>query len=107
MLQVIVALFFLIGTFALGIIGGLIAPYAILTGALLQFSGILLFVMCVLLLFTAYGFMKGTPWGWWIGILVGGVSILSIAISDLLGFVFGLILIYYLTRPYVKRWFRV
>lgn len=71
------------------------------------FGGTILFIIGIILLFSAYGLWSGERWGWWTGIIVSIVLILSIALFDIPGFVLGLVLILYLTRDRVKKWFKV
>lgn len=102
-LSILAAVYLLLVAFILGAIGILSG----LVGAIAGFSSNLLIVSAIVLLIFAYGFWDGAPWGWWLGIIVSGILIISVAFLDVLGFVFGLMLVYYLTRPNVKKWFRV
>ncbi len=54
----------------------------------------------------AYGFWTGASWGWWLGIIGAVLNILSIVSFDIVSFLIGFVMLYYLTRPHVKAWFR-
>lgn len=105
-LEIIGALFMFLGSAFFGAIGSL-GLVSVLLGAVFGFGALALLVAGLISLLTAYGFLKGEGWGWWLGMIVAGLSILSIALLNILGFVLGLIIAYYLTRPNVKRWFDV
>jgi hypothetical protein len=67
----------------------------------------LVFVVIGLLEFgVAYGFWTGASWAWWLGMIVAVLNILSIVTFDVIGLIVGLIILYYLTRPHVKVWFK-
>jgi hypothetical protein len=78
-----------------------------IVGIVAGFGGTLLLVLGIILLAAAYGLWAGERWGWWLSMVISGFMVLSIALLDIVGFVIGLVLIYYLTRKYVKRWFRL
>lgn len=82
-----------------GIPGG-----AALLGALgIVFGGISL-VIAILQFAIAYGFWMGLKWSWWLALIVliveGLVGLLTIIAP-----IVAVIVIYYLTRPNVKKWF--
>ena len=54
----------------------------------------------------AYGYWVGASWGWWLGIIGAALDIISIVTFNFIGFIIGIIMIYYLTRAHVKAWFR-
>lgn len=82
------------GGFLVGAVGGAIAVFLVLL-ALITFA-------------VAYSFWTGKPWGWWLGIILSGLQIISGLITfpaGILNVALGVIILYYLTRPYVKIWF--
>ena len=74
--------------------GGIAAGLSIVVGlfALLDFA-------------VAYAFWTGATWGWWFGMIVAVLNIISIFSLDIFGLIIGIIMLYYLTRPHVKAWF--
>ncbi|MGI0100736.1 MAG: hypothetical protein ACREBH_03420 [Candidatus Micrarchaeaceae archaeon] len=78
-----------------------------IVGIIAGFGDIILLVSGIVLLLSAYGFWHGSRWGWWLGIIISGVLILSIALLDIIGLVIGIVLVFYLTRANVKKWFKV
>lgn len=58
-----------------------------------------------------WGFWTGKGWSWIIGLilyiigLAGGIISITGGMSDIFGVLINLWIIYYLTRPRVKRWF--
>jgi|GEM_PF-1924145 hypothetical protein len=62
-------------------------------------------ILAILSLVSAYAFYKGSRRGWGLGILFSVVGILSILWSNYVGFVFGLVTLYCLTRFETKVWF--
>jgi len=67
----------------------------------------LIFVAIGLLEFgVAYGFWGGASWAWWLGMIVAVLNILSIVTFNVVGLIIGVLILYYLTRPHVKAWFR-
>lgn len=105
MLEVIAALFVLLGAAAFGFIGAL--GIGSLIGAISGFGSALLVIIGIILLFGAYGLWLGHRWGYWLGIVVACLGIISIATLDVLGFVVGILVLYYLTRKRTKKWFRI
>ena len=104
-LEAIAALFLFLGATAFSSI-----PFYGMRGIISAIAGlgaIVLLISGVLLLFSAIGLWYGSRWGWWLELVLSGILILSITVIDVLGFVIGLVLIYYITRPNVKKWFRV
>lgn len=104
-LEIIAAVYLFIGFAALSVVGlvavgGLVS---IITG----FGSAVLLVSGIVLLISAYSLWYGKRWGWWLELIVALVLILSIALLDIVGFILGVILAYYLTRSYVKKWFRL
>jgi uncharacterized membrane protein (DUF2068 family) len=84
---------------------GSLGVLSLFIGTIFGFGAVVLFIMGVLLLLTAYGFWKGTRWGWWLGIVISALCILSIAFVDIVGLIVGLIAAYYLTRPRIRKYF--
>jgi hypothetical protein len=104
-LQVVAAFYVFLGVVAFSTLHliGISNIVSVIAG----FGGTLLLVWGIILLFAAYGLWSGERWGWWLNIIVAAFLVLSIAILDILGFLFGLLLIYYFTRGYVKKWFNL
>ena len=76
--------------------------------------GILFIVFGLIALAWGYGFWTGAKWGWWIGIILYALGVISSLASIVVGSVFSIVglivdvlLIYYMTRPNVKAWFGV
>ncbi len=106
----------LIGLAALST-SSLAAQYPVLanfSGAatLLYAIGALALLFGIFALVISIGFLGGKGWAWTLGIVVGIlniiVSIIETAIglsSNVVGIIFQIIIIYYLTRPHVKAFF--
>jgi predicted membrane protein len=70
--------------------------------------GLVLLLIGLFSFVVAYGFWNGLGWAWTIGIILNILGVLS-NLASLPGGIFGLLLngliLYYLTRPHVKRYF--
>ena len=70
---------------------------------------ILLVLLVIALIAVAYGFIKGQKWSWWLVIILQVVgiiySIISSGVASIIPIIISAIIIYYLTRPAVKKWF--
>ena len=70
--------------------------------------GVFMIILAIVNFVVVYGFWTGQGWSWTIGIVVAAISIIT-SLSSLPSSIFGLIInvaiIYYLTRPYVKKFF--
>ena len=70
--------------------------------------GVFMIILAIVNFVVVYGFWTGQGWSWTIGIVVAGISIIT-SLSSLPSSLFSLIIngaiIYYLTRPYVKKFF--
>jgi hypothetical protein len=67
---------------------------------------IFLIIMVVISLIVAYGLLKGMKWAWSVTIIFQIIYIGINAINlNIFSLVIGLLIIYYLTRPYVKTYF--
>ena len=81
--------------------------------SLLYALGAVVLIFGILSLIVAIGFLGGKGWAWTFGIVVGIISIvISIveavilgASTNVVGIIFQIIIIYYLTRPHVKAFF--
>jgi len=102
-LEVIGALFLFIGAGAFGIISTLGLSRVI--GAISGFGGTLLVIMGIILLISAYGLWEGHHWGWWLGMIVAVLGVISIGVFDVVGFIIGVLAFWYLTRRNIKKWF--
>ena len=117
-LQVLGGLFFFgLGTLMLAFAGfvgiaGLIPDIpmfpALVGGAVLGVIGGIMLVIGILGFAVAYGYWNGRGWAWTLGMVITVIglilSLLTIRQSIISLIINGLI-IYYLTRPYVERWF--
>ena len=105
-LEVIAAIYLFLGAVSFSVIRhfvGMSNFVRIVAG----FGGFVLLVIGLLLLVSAYGLWSGGSWGWWLGIMLSGFLIFSIVFLDIIGLVLGLIMLYYLTRKHIKKWFAV
>jgi hypothetical protein len=108
-----------LGTLLLGIllvlVGGLLGTVdlpaevpSFFTGAFAAAIGLVLIFIGIISFVVAYGFWNGRGWGWTIGIVVnviGAITDLASLPSSILGLFLSGIILYYLTRPHVKRYF--
>ena len=70
-------------------------------GGILIIIGLLNFIL-------SYGFWTGKGWSWTIGIIVTGLGLVINIVSlpnSIISLIINAIIIYYLTRPYVKQYF--
>lgn len=77
---------------------------------LITVGGIVFTIFGVVAAVTSYGLWKGASWAWWICIILLALGILSSLIvlpAGIVGVVINLIIIYYFTRPHVKKYFCV
>jgi hypothetical protein len=88
----------------LAILGGLAELGFGLIFSLFGF-GLIFVVFGLIELAVAYGFWTGASWGWWLGIIGAVLDLISIVTFDVIGFIIGIVMLYYLTRPHVKMWF--
>ena len=95
------------GVTILAVLAGLAGLATISFGLIFTLFGFgFVFVLIGFIQFAvAYGFWTGASWGWWLGIIGAALNVLSIFTFNVIGFVIGIIFLYYLTRPYVKAWF--
>lgn len=91
---------------------GLAALGAATIATFLIVVGVVFFVLGILYLAVAVGFLGGRGWSWTLGLIVSIInivwSIIQIAFgsySSAFGLVVGIIILYYLTRPHVKAFF--
>ena len=101
----------------LAVIGGLGLLLLGAIGAPIPMLGLILFpiaiiglaglVVGILQLIVAYGLWMGRTWAWWFAFLLAILNIISIIWRNLIGLIIGVVIIYYLTRPYVKEFFNV
>jgi multisubunit Na+/H+ antiporter MnhG subunit len=79
--------------------------------------GAIFLILAIIGFILGYGYLKGIGWTWTVGIIIAVLSIIGdilqtlgdrsadALISAVIGIVFSLIIIYYLTRPNVKAFF--
>ncbi len=101
----------------LAVIGGLGLLLLSAIGAPIPMLGLILFpiaiiglaglVVGILQLVVAYGLWTGRMWAWRFAFLLAILNIISIIWRNLIGLIIGIIVIYYLTGPYVKKFFNV
>lgn len=79
---------------------------------LLYALGALALIFGILGIVVAIGFLGGKGWAWTFGIVVGVIVIVVDIVETVIGFstnvvgvIFQIIIIYYLTRPHVKAFF--
>jgi hypothetical protein len=104
-LEIVAAICLLIGVVAFSRINFQGINYIL--GAIAGFGAVLLFIWSVVLLVSALGLIFRKKWGWWLGVIIAVILIVSVLFLDVIGFVLGIIMIYYLTRKNVKVWFKV
>lgn len=94
-------------------------PEFIVENASLIFTtfGVMLLIFAVVSFLVTYGFLNGRQWAWTVGILLGILSIISNVVnvliymdvsnlsSAIIGIAIAVVIIFYLTRPGVKRYF--
>ena len=71
------------------------------TGAMMVMIGVLSFVV-------AYGYLNGLGWSWTLGLIIAGFSLVVGLMSlpnGVLSILLDALIIYYSTRPYVRRYF--
>ena len=81
---------------------------AFLGGVVLGIIGAIMLVVGILSFVVAYGYWNGRGWAWTLGIVLTVISLVLDLLSlpeGGLGLIINALIIYYLTRPYVKRWF--
>ena len=95
---------------AAALLGNVISEYlpAYITGGVIGAIGGFMMIIGVINFVIAYGFWNGRGWAWTLGAIFSVLSII-IGIISLPGGIPGIIIyaivLYYLTRPYVKRFF--
>lgn len=94
------------GITILAILAGLGGLASIIFGFAFGLLGFALLIIGLIEFAVAYGYWTGASWGWWLGIIGAALDIASILAINVVGFLIGLIMLYYLTRPHVKAWFR-
>ncbi|HUV25266.1 MAG TPA: hypothetical protein VMW26_07540 [Methanomassiliicoccales archaeon] len=87
------------------------------SGIIFTSLGVVFLIFAVVSFLLSYGFFKGRPWAWTLGIILGVLSIISSVInlmiywdisnlsSSIISILIAVLLITYLTRPGVKRYF--
>jgi len=103
-LYIIGAVFLFFGAGTFGFVSRL--GLSSMTSAIAGFGGAVLVVCGIILLIGAYGLWEGHHWGWWLAMIVSVLGIISIGVFDVIGFIVGLISLWYLTRKNVRKWFK-
>ena len=67
---------------------------------------IFMIIMAVISLIVAYGLLKGMKWAWSVTIIFQSIYIVSSVITlNIVSLFYGILIIYYLTRPHIKTYF--
>lgn len=101
-------LFGALAVFALSAVGSASGSGGFLIGVIGVALEIFLVILSLISFAVAYSFWTGKAWGWWLGIILSGLQIISGLITfpaGILSVALGVIILYYMTRPYVKVWF--
>ena len=76
--------------------------------------GIVFIILGLIALVSAYGLWTGKKWGWWItiiisalGVLLNLISLVSGSYGAIVGIIIEVVILYYMTRPYVKAYFGI
>ncbi|MGI0085783.1 MAG: hypothetical protein ACREBQ_11950 [Nitrososphaerales archaeon] len=85
---------------------GALTQLASTFGTLSSFMPYFLALVGILSLGAVYGSLKGNRWAWKVGLVASLLELISIITPNLLGFVVGIVSIYFLTTKPVKTWFR-
>jgi hypothetical protein len=88
-------------------VGSVIGTFGGVLGGVLIVAALIMFVI-------SYGFLKGNEWSWWVAIIFLVLGLISEVASlftgqigaGIIGIIISAIIIYYLTRPNVKKWFK-
>ena len=73
--------------------------------------GAILFIMGLIGIAVGWGFWKGSGWAWIVGVIFYIVAIVISAVgmvwslTNVIGVIIGVVILYYLFRPNVKAWF--
>ncbi len=103
-LYIIAAIFIFLGAGAFGFVSTL--GLGGVVGVIAGFGSFVLVIVGLVLLATAFGLWEGHHWGWWLAMIVAVLSIISIGLFDVIGFVVGVLSFWYLTRKNIRKWFR-
>lgn len=82
---------------------------AFIGSAVIGIIGVVMLVIGVLSFAVAYGYWNGLGWSWTLGIAITVIGILMSIPSlpqGIIGLAIEALILYYLTRPYVKTWFK-
>ncbi len=71
-------------------------------GAVVMVVGIIVAVIGIVI---GYGLWKGMKWAWWLEVIFSALSIISILTLNIIGFIVGIIVLYYMTRKNTKAYF--
>jgi zinc-ribbon domain len=109
----ILAVLEILGGLALLAGGALLAVVGAIAGSgLIGGAGGILVILGLLSFVVTYGLWTGKGWAWRIalilsvvGIIFGAISIAEGLTGSVIGIIINLVVIYYLTRPYVRAYF--
>lgn len=110
-LEALVAIVFMIAGFGALAVGGLMGVVGLggLASLLSYGVGGVLIVIGVLSLIVAWGLWSGLRWAWYVSLALAVLSILIgilLLPGSLLWLTIEAVIVYYLTRPHVKAFFR-
>lgn len=81
---------------------------ALIPGVVVGAIGVVLMIIGLVTFFIAYGVWNGRGWAWTVGIVFAALGLimgLTTLPSGIINVLFNALIIYYLTRPHVKRFF--
>jgi hypothetical protein len=77
-------------------------------GAILGIIGLVMLVIGIAGFAVAYGYWNGLGWSWTLGLVITVIGLiigLASLPNGILGIIIDGLILYYLTRPHVKKWF--
>ncbi len=114
-LEIIAGILMLFGTAGmlfLATLGGKMPGVGIFFGMFALAMAFIFIVLAVLAFVVAYGLWNGRGWAWWLAIILSAISLITNLGSlvtgnpgGIVGLVIAIVILYYLTRPHVKRFF--
>ena len=81
---------------------------AFFAGAILGIIGGIMTILGILGFVVAYGYWNGRGWAWTLGMIITALGLIMGLLSlpeSIIGLLIDGLIIYYLTRPHVKKWF--
>jgi len=87
-------------------VGAILLPIPIAGATMIGIATFKVIIGLIGLLAT-YGLWAGRGWARWLAFILAVLNILSIIGGNIVLFIIGIILVYYLTRPHVKTFFGI